>query len=604
MWMFVFGLALGLALALIAYAIRWRYLRARASRNSAELYLERERAVVTLDSVADGVLTTDVHGTVQYLNPVAERLTGWSQLGLQGRRVDDVLVIIDESSGDRVTDFIALGLRADGAIAIGDDLCLLHRNGRRQPVNVSVAPMRDADGQVFGAVVVLQDVAKTREMSQRLSYQATHDDLTGLCGRREFEHRVNNAIESARTEQRSHVLCYLDLDQFKVVNDTCGHIAGDNLLREVATLLGPRVRETDTLARLGGDEFGILLQDCFLEEAVTLADQLIGAIKRYRFSWEEKTFEIAVSVGVVAIDQVSSSLTQILSFADSACYMAKEKGGNRVHAYSADDDAMLKRHGEMQWLHRITEAYSENRFVLFAQEIVPLQAAVGAERRYEVLLRMLGAPGELVLPMEYILAAERYNMITDLDRWVISNAFALISDYVRRRRQQQDLPLKRFAINLSGQSLGDERTLEYVQEQFAAYPDLPPSIIFEITETAAISNFTQARSFIARFREMGCSFSLDDFGSGVSSFGYLKNLPVDYIKIDGGFIKEMSYDPVNFALVGSINHIGHVMGLKTIAEYVDSKDVMDKLADIGVDYGQGNWLGEPKLLRDAVDESG
>jgi len=293
-------------------------------------------------------------------------------------------------------------------------------------------------------------------------------------------------------------------------------------------------------------------------------------------------------------------MTAVMSLADSACYVAKERGGARIHVYQADDDALIRRQGEMQWVHRITQAYAENRFVLYAQEVVPLRDQGASEQRYEILLRMLDDSGDLVLPMEYIRAAERYNMMADLDRWVVSNAFAVIGSYLERQRQNPELPVRHFAVNLSGQSLGDERTVEFVREQLDRYPDLGGHVIFEITETAAVSNLAQAVRFISTFRELGCRFALDDFGTGVSSFAHLKNLDVDYLKIDGAFVRDLVFDPVNFAMVGSINHIGHVMNIKTIAEYVDTIEIRDRLRDIGVDFGQGNWLSRPARLSDLV----
>ncbi|MEJ2346332.1 MAG: EAL domain-containing protein [Gammaproteobacteria bacterium] len=594
-------LALALAVVLVLYIANTRQRVAETRRKAREaIHAERQRADVTLHSIADGVITAGTGGAVEYLNPVAERLTGWRLRDAQGRPIGQVLRLVDERTGEPRENMCQRCVRENVALNLPGEVGLLHRGGRRVPIDLSVAPIRDDQGSIVGTVLVFQDVSRAREMSRLLAYQAAHDDLTALVSRREFERRVNHAIESARAHGGQNVLCYLDLDQFKVVNDTCGHIAGDALLKEIAALLKPHVRPTDSLARLGGDEFGILFHDCPVDEALATAEQLITAVKRFRFAWEGKTFEIGVSIGMVPVSADARSFTQLLSFADSACYVAKEKGGGRVHVYTADDAELLKRQGEMQWVHRITRAYSERRFVLYAQRILPLFDGGSDEQRFEILLRMVDDSGQLVLPMEYIRAAERYNMIADLDRWVMTNAFALISGYVRRRRDNPSLPIKRFAINLSGQSLGDDRTLEYVRGQFDDYPDLPPSIIFEITETAAISNLAQAVNFISLFRGKGCQFALDDFGTGVSSFAYLKNLTVDYLKIDGSFVRDMAYDPVDFAVVGSVNHIGHVVGLKTIAEAVEDPDILQKLRDIGVDYGQGHLLSEPQPLEAAL----
>lgn len=560
-----------------------------------------ERAEAALESLSEAVITTDREGVIDYLNPRAEGLLERPAGEVIGRPLDAVLHMVDDETGLPVPVPLRQSLEHDRPVKIKGELCLIAATGRRHPVNGSVAPMRDSAGAVRGGVLLLQDVGRSREMSHLLAYQASHDDLTGLVNRREFERQVQQAIDSVHEQGRRHVLCYLDLDQFRVINDTCGHLAGDALLKKLAEALRRHVRDTDVLARLGGDEFGLLFRNCEAEDAVARAEELRETVRRFRFGWEEKTFEVAVSMGMVPLTREHHSMTEVMSLADSACYVAKERGGARIHVYQADDDALIRRQGEMQWVHRITEAYAENRFVLYAQEVVPLQARTPDEQRYEVLLRMLDDSGELVLPMEYIRAAERYNMMADLDRWVISNAFAVIGRYLDRRREEPRLPVRRFAVNLSGQSLGDERTVEFVQDQLARYPELGQHIIFEITETAAVSNLAQATRFISTFRELGCRFALDDFGTGVSSFAHLKNLDVDYLKIDGAFVRDLSFDPVNYAMVGSINHIGHVMNIKTIAEYVETAEIRDQLRDIGVDFGQGNWLSRPVRLSELVN---
>ncbi len=561
-----------------------------------------ERAEAALRSLADAVLTVDCEGRVDYVNPSAQRLLEKTASQLVGQPIHAVLRLIDEADGRPVAIPMPQCDESTQELRLPGELCLVSASGRRHPVIGATAPMRDSTGAGLGIVVTLQDVAKAREMSHLLAYRAAHDDLTGLLNRREFGLRVQQAIDSVHQLGRHHVLCYMDLDQFRVINDTSGHLAGDALLKQLAALLAPHVRETDTLARLGGDEFGILFWDCEPDDALLRGEELRETVRKFRFSWADKTFEIGVSIGMVPLTREQHSMTEVLSLADSACYVAKEQGGSRIHMYQADDVALIRRQGEMQWVHRITQAYSQNRFVLYAQEVVPLREGEHNGQRFEVLLRMLDDSGELVLPMEYIRAAERYNIMADLDRWVVSNAFALIDDYIARRRQHTSLPERRFAINLSGQSLGDDRTLEFMQAQFDKFPELARHIVFEITETAAVSNLAHATSFIASLRDLGCGFALDDFGTGLSSFAHLKNLEVDYLKIDGSFVRDISFDPVDYAMVGSINHIGHVMNIATIAEYVESQDIYQKLRDLGVDYGQGNWLSQPvklvELLRD------
>ncbi|MBI5752813.1 MAG: EAL domain-containing protein [Hydrogenophilales bacterium] len=437
----------------------------------------------------------------------------------------------------------------------------------------------------------LQD--KIAEATTRLSYQAAHDTLTGLPNRREFELRVERALTGAREQHQTHTLCYLDLDQFKVVNDTSGHVAGDELLRQLAVLLQGKLRDRDTLARLGGDEFGVLLENCNLEQAQPIAEVLRQMVKEFRFVWHDKPFMIGVSIGLVAITGESESLSALFSSADAACYAAKDRGRNRVHVYEEEDIELVRRRGEMQWVGRITRAMEENRLRLFVQPIVPLFPSPDADVHYEMLLRMLDDDGHMILPMAFIPAAERYNLMTSIDRWVISAAFSTF---------HQLFPVVTgggksiCTVNLSGHTLCDEHFLDFVERQFSINHVPYESICFEITETAAITNLTEAIEFIRVLKAKGCKFSLDDFGSGLSSFTYLKNLPVDFLKIDGAFVKDMETDPMDRAMVESINHLGHVMGLKTIAEFVESEQIMEHLKAIQVDYVQGDWIKAPQPL--------
>ncbi len=437
----------------------------------------------------------------------------------------------------------------------------------------------------------LQD--RILEATARLSYQASHDNLTGLPNRREFELRVERALASAREHHQLHTLCYLDLDQFKVVNDTCGHVAGDELLRQLAVLLQNQLRERDTLARLGGDEFGVLLENCPPDQAQPIAEVLRQTVKDFRFVWRDKTFVIGVSIGLVPITAESESLDALLRSADAACYAAKDRGRNRVHVYQVGDVELQRRRGEMQWVTQITQAMEENRLRLYVQPITPLQPTADGEIHYEMLLRLIDEEAQVVLPMAFIPAAERYNLMPSLDRWVISAAFSAYGQIFPEGPGDR----KRLCtVNLSGHSLCDENFLAFVERQFAINRVPYEGICFEITETAAITNLTEAMEFIKTLKGRGCKFSLDDFGSGLSSFTYLKNLPVDYIKIDGTFVRDMENEPMDRAMVESINHIGHVMGLKTIAEFVESPRVLAHLREIGVDYVQGDIIKPPLPL--------
>jgi diguanylate cyclase (GGDEF)-like protein/PAS domain S-box-containing protein len=442
--------------------------------------------------------------------------------------------------------------------------------------------------RVFAAV---EDITEARALSQQLRFQAAHDALTGLVNRREFENRLERALKSAEDGRSQHALCYLDLDQFKIINDTCGHVAGDELLGRLGRVLAQQVRRQDTLARLGGDEFGVLLENCSMHVAERVANALRRGIEDFRFAWDGQVFGIGVSIGVVSIEGRGQTVSSILSAADAACYAAKDRGRNRIHIYREGDVDLARRHGEMRWVTRIQTALEENRFELARQPIVSLSTASGSDTHYELLVRMRDEDGNLVLPEAFLPAAERYNLSVRLDRWVIREAFRLLTldpDHLER--------LFLCSINLSGVSLADEDFLIFVTTELASTGLPPDKICFEITETAAIANLPGAMRFIEVLRRIGCRFALDDFGSGLSSFAYLKSLPVDFLKIDGVFVKDIVEDPIDRELVRSINEIGHVMGKRTIAEFVESDEILAVLSGIGVDYAQGFELGKPELL--------
>jgi diguanylate cyclase (GGDEF)-like protein/PAS domain S-box-containing protein len=439
------------------------------------------------------------------------------------------------------------------------------------------------------------DVTEARELSEQLSYQASHDALTDLLNRRAFEQRLQQLLETAKAENVEHALCYLDLDQFKVINDTCGHIAGDELLRQFGYLLKQHIRGRDTLARLGGDEFGILLERCSVREAKRVTAAVQKAVDRFRFQWEDKSFSVGASIGVVPINESSENMEGVLSMADAACYAAKDSGFNRMHIYQADDVALAKRRGEMQWVTVINRALEEGRFQPYFQSFVPLSSGDDHSEGYELLLRMREEDGCIIAPGAFLPAAERYNLATKLDRWVVGTAF----EWFSRHRDKLEQALM-CSINLSGNSLGDSDFLQYVIGQLEEKNLPPKKICFEVTETAAISNLTNATNFIKALKKRGCRFALDDFGSGLSSFAYLKNLPVYFLKIDGMFVKDILDDPVHLAMVKSINDMGHVMGKQTIAEFVENDAILDKLKEVGVDYAQGYGIALPRPLDELI----
>jgi len=431
----------------------------------------------------------------------------------------------------------------------------------------------------------LKELKLRQEYAAKLAYHASHDPLTGLLNRLEFENRLRLALQTAATQGRQHVVMYLDLDQFKIVNDTCGHAAGDRMLGQVSMLLKRQVRDGDSLARLGGDEFGVLLENCPMQDAVRIADELRRCIADFRFVNDDRSFSIGASIGVVQVADGTLNLTEVLSAADAACYMAKEKGRNRVQYYRPHDSEVSVRRGEMEWASRLQRALQGGRFVLYAQQIMSVAGQPPIENHYELLVRMLDDHGRIILPMAFIPAAERYSLMSSIDQWVIQRAFSTINSFGTNGGT--------YAINVSGTSIADERFLEFVRDQFKHYRMPPRTICFEITETAAIANFDKAARFFGEMKSLGCLFSLDDFGAGMSSFGYLKHLPVDFIKIDGSFVKNVAYDEVDRATVQAINDVGHVMGKKTIGEFVDGEMGLVALREMGVDFAQGDWIGPP-----------
>ncbi len=566
----------------------------------AALFREKEQAQVTLQSIGDAVITTNRLGLLEYLNPVASALTGWSQQDAPGKPLCEIVTMVNETTRELVESPVETALREGQLICLAKPALLITHDGRELAVDNCVAPLRASDGQIIGAVLVLRDVTQSRRIEQQLSWQASHDALTGLVNRREFENCLEQAVISAKSSEQQHALCYLDLDQFKLVNDTCGHIAGDELLCQVTSLFQSQVRTSDTLARLGGDEFGLLLNHCSLESAVWVANKLREQLQKFRYVWQDKTFTIGVSIGLVAIDANTQSVTSLLSAADAACYAAKNQGRNRVHVYQADDRELAMQQSQMQWVARLTQALEEDRFRLYYQSIVPSRQTSALATHYEILLRLIDEKGDLVSPMAFIPAAERYNLMPTIDRWVIRTLFASLGEHYRENRNPCQLLGSGcdclYAINLSGTSINNEHFIDFVREQLVLHQVPPQVICFEITETVAIANLRHAAQFMRSLKQVGCRFALDDFGSGMSSFAYLKNLPVDYLKIDGGFVRQIVDEPTDLAMVEAINHIGHVMGLQTIAEFVENQDILEKITAIKVDYAQGYGISKPRPL--------
>ena len=427
-------------------------------------------------------------------------------------------------------------------------------------------------------------------------WQASHDPLTDLVNRREFEHRLSQILESE--EPTNHSLLYFDLDRFKIINDTCGHNAGDELLRQLSKVLIAQIRRSDTLARLGGDEFAVILYQCPKQKAVEVAQKILTSVQQFYFLWEEQSFTIGVSIGVLSFKSQEDSLTSILKAADTACYNAKNLGRNQIYVIENKEQELAQMSQEMNWLAEIHQALELDRFVLFSQKIQPLQTEFSHSEHYEVLLRMEGRNGQMISPMAFIPIAERYQLMNQIDRWVIRTLFATQGPHYRKRGRivQQDIPASLYAINLSGQTLNDSSFVQFIKEELESHQIPPQLICFEITETVAIANIAQAKLIITQLKELGCRFALDDFGSGMSSFCYLKSLPVDFLKIDGIFIRELLQDPINSSIVQSFHQVAQAMEISTIAEYVDSEEKLVELKSLGIDYAQGYWIAEPQPL--------
>lgn len=554
------------------------------------LEFEQEKAEVTLKSIADGVITTDVHGYIEYMNPMACTITGWTLKEARSTQIKTVYHPVSDTDAMQASNPVIKCLETGESVTFANIRLVQRQDGREFAIRDSASPIRNHHGEMIGVVLIIHDVTHIRDMSQQLAYQASHDAHTGLLNRRAFEQRVLRALDDSHKHGVRHVLCYMDLDQFKIINDTCGHIAGDSMLMQIAQTMQTFVREGDTLARLGGDEFGLLLENCSLQQGIDIAEEIRESIAGFRFIWQEKMFDIGISIGMVTLEQESGDLTDVLSKADSACFIAKDKGRNRIYIYREEEEGLSAQHREMHWAHEIQRAFQDNHFRLYCQEIMPLTP--GGRKHCEILLRIDNGD-ELVPPMAFIPAAERYSLMQKIDRWVIQTTLRYLSEM----NEQGQLD-RVYGINLSGSTIADAEFAQFLLGCIDEYSVPSQNLCFEITETAAISNLANAVRLITSVRDQGCLFALDDFGCGLSSFSYLKNLPVQYLKIDGSFVRDLHKDRINFSMVEAINNIGHVMGLKTIAEFVESVTVLNKLKDVGVDYAQGHHIGVPRIWLD------
>lgn len=564
------------------------YVINRITKTEKQLFFEKELAQITLNSIGDGVITVDKDYLIQTINPVAEMLADVKKQDVVGK---NILSLYEGESPKQRTE-INKNLGSSGIERSLFDFTLTKKDGTKFEVEHTIAPIIDNDKTILGAVIILRDVTEVRTMEKRLSYQASHDALTGLINRREFELRLKQTIRNAQTENIAHSICFLDLDKFKIINDTSGHAAGDEFLKQISKTIQSLLRQTDVLARLGGDEFAIILDSCSIYQATTICNQIIKTIKETRFSWGKNSFESGASIGIVPITQLTASVSEVMSSVDAACYEAKDKGRNRIQVFEPDNAEYIKHQAETSWIQKIKYAISENNFELYFQEIHNINPEYPTPKTIELLIR-LNDDGQIIYPDSFIPTAERYNLMPKIDEWVISNAFEFIQHY--KDKHNTDI---RVAINLSGQSLSEDSVLNLITNKLRKNKQLKKELIcFEITETAAIANMSKAIEFIANIKQMGCNFSLDDFGSGLSSFSYLKNMPVDNIKIDGIFIRDINIDATNRIFVESIHNISSIMGIKTTAEYVENEEILECIKSIGIDYAQGYHLAKPEPIK-------
>jgi diguanylate cyclase (GGDEF)-like protein len=560
-----------------------------------------------LDSSEYGIISTDTKGLIATFNRTSEILLGYKAEEMIG--IQTPAIIHDPDEVEEYAELLSkeLGKKIEPGFEtfvaktrLGEvdnrEWRYVRKDGSIFPVYLSVTAIRNTEQEIIGFLGTFFDLSERKKAEKKLSYLANHDSLTGLINRREFEHRVERLLSTIHQDKSEHALCFMDLDQFKIINDTCGHIAGDELLRQLAQVLQGVVRHRDTLARLGGDEFGVLMEHCSLEQAQRVANVIRQGIEDYQFSWEGQSFRVGLSIGIVAINEITPNLTELLKQADAACYMAKDLGRNRIHTYYPEDNELAQRLGQMQWVTDINQALEEDRFCLYAQPIIPLDDS--AHRHYEMLLRMIDGKGNVIVPDAFMPAAERYGLMGMVDRWVIEKALALLAENPTFLEE-----IEFVSINLSGESLSSSGFLDFIIVQLKNSGTDASKICFEITETLAISNLSTATTFISTLKKLGCYFALDDFGSGLSSFGYLKSLPVDYLKIDGMFVKDIVDDAIDHAMVKSINDIAQLMGMKTIAEYVETDEIKGMLREIGVNYAQGFGVGEPQAFEELIDLS-
>lgn len=560
----------------------------------SEMKSERERAEVTLHSIADAVITTNVHGHIEYMNQVAETLTAWQLTEAKNKAVQEVFRIEDIDTGELIHDVVKSCL--DDGISINKSaLILSNKNDNKKHIESSISPILKTSGEVEGLVIVFHDESQRRQLENTIKHQAAHDSLTNLLNRETFDTQLSEYIYEAKYKNKQHVLCYLDLDHFKLINDTAGHNAGDQCLIQVTSIMQTCIRNDDILGRVGGDEFGLILKNCTRKSALKIANSITTAVSNIAFHWEYCDYKLGVSIGINPLDENTVDTADAIRKADLACYTAKDKGKGCAYLYQEQDSELIRRQEESYWATHINKTIKNNRIRLFAQPIVSLKNKNPVRNHIEILVRLLDEDNQLSMPNAFIPAAERYNLMHLIDRKVILETFIFMEKF-----SEHDENDTLFSINLSGNTINDETIIDNIKEMMHRYDINPKQLCFEITEASAIKNLKQAKKIITELQMIGVNFSLDDFGSGLSSFQYLKGLPVNFLKIDGNFVADMINNNIDHAMVAAINEVAHIMGIETIAEHVENDQIIKKLQDINVDYGQGYGIEQPWPLEEML----
>ena len=570
-------------------------------RKNLEVSLSRSKrqAQFTLESISEGVITTDNEGRIDYMNQAAESMTGANRDDATGHKTGEFFSLIDEADRRALGDPVERCLSIRRRVNMGRRALLVSRDGKNEySVEITASPIRGPGNSDSGTVVVIHDVSEIRGLTRQMSYQAAHDALTGLINRREFERRLDEAMDIAHAEEAVHILAYMDLDRFKAVNDSCGHMAGDNMLREVANLIKDQVRDSDYVARLGGDEFGTLLMRCPLDKAQQIAADICNAVADYRFVWQDKIFNIGISIGLVEVSHASGTLQDIMAAADSACYVAKQRGRGQVHVYSARDEAVARERGDIQWLRQLQNALRDDKFELAMQPIIATTSGEVSGPSFEVLIRMSDERGRIGTSADFLRSAERYQLMPQIDCWVVNAVLAAINSGEIKLASNRSC-----AINISGQTLSDESFLSFVVEALDHSGVTPSNICFEVTEGAIFNNVQYAQRFIEVLHGIGCEFALDDFGSGLGAFSGLKDLPIDYLKIDGTYTRSLNSDQVNQEMVAAMIKLARTMDFRVVAEQVEEQEDFDWLRNAGIDFVQGHFVDAPAALGTATTGS-